>query len=76
MFGFSIITSTLHHTHLHLRAGCGNGGNGVGADGAHHVLELVSFDLGHLLCLADLKLILLSDELVLCLTGTSQAFQF
>ena len=58
-----------------LKPSIGNGSNRVGSNGVNHVLELLSLNASHLLGFDDFQIILLMDELCLCLLGSSQSLK-
>ena len=68
-------TKSLQHLDLHLGPSVGNGSDCVRSNGVNHVLELLCLDAGHLLCFGDLQVVLLTDELCLRLSSSSQSFE-
>ena len=74
----ALITKSHNHpnlTHLHLRPSIGDGSDCVGSNGVNHVLKLLCLDAGHLLGLGGLQVVLLADELCLCLSSSSQSLE-
>ena len=65
----------LQQFHLHFGACGGDRSERVRPDGVHLVLELLRLDVGHVARLGDLELVLLPDELVLCLASSRETLQ-